>query len=159
MDSIAWRTVAQEFAFDGSWRDICVFGVDVQAWQRVVDKLRHARYELVYHRGGEVSELPAAAVDAFPAEGMADRMLSVRFAGVLANCHFFTLDEIEFDIDPREVQGQDQLDALLAFMRLLSDATGKDAVLTPENGPGFVVFRSRPNHAAVDYLPSTPPSP
>jgi hypothetical protein len=43
------------------------------------------------------------------------------------------------------------LDALLAFMRLLSDATGKDAVLTPKNCPQIVVFRSRPNRSAVEY--------
>jgi len=152
LDSVAWNNVAQEFAFDGSWRDIYVFDVDLQAWQRTLDELRrHARYELVYHRGGDVSELPAAAADAFPADGQADRMLSVKFAGVQANCHFFIPEEIEFDIDPREVQGQSQLNALLAFMRLLSDATGKDAVLTPENCPEVVVFRSRPNHAAVEY--------
>jgi hypothetical protein len=151
MGSVAWETVKQEFAFDGSWLDIYVFDADFQAWQRVLDELRHARYELVYHRAGAVTELPTAAADAFPADGQADRMLSVRFAGVQANCHFFTHDEIEFDIDPREVQGQSQLDALLAFMRCLSDATGKDAVLTPENCPEIVVFRSHPNHPAVEY--------
>ena len=78
-------------------------------------------------------------------------MLSVKFAGVLANCHFFARHEIEFDIDPREVHGQGQLDALLAFMRLLSDATGKDAVFTPENFREIVIFRSRPGQPGVEY--------
>jgi hypothetical protein len=151
LGSIGWETVAPEFASDGSWRDIYVFDVDLQAWQRALDALRQARYELVYHSAGAVTELPTAAADAFPAEGEADRMLSVKFAGVQANCHFFTRDEIEFDIDPREVQGQTQLDALLAFMRLLADATGKDAVLTPENCPEIVVFRRRPNQSGVEY--------
>lgn len=49
--------------------------------------------------------MPTAAADAFPADGEADRMLSVKFAGVQANCHFFTRDEIEFDIDLFRVPG------------------------------------------------------
>jgi hypothetical protein len=151
LGSVTWETVAQEFAFDGSWRDIYVSDTDVRTWQRVFDRLRQAPYELVYHRDGAATELPDTAADAFPAEGAADRMLSVKFAGVQANCHFFTRDEIEFDIDPREVIGQRQLDALLAFMCLLSDATGKDAVLTPENCPEIVVFRARPSQSAVEY--------
>ncbi len=151
MNGIAWDSVAEEFAFDGSWRDIYVSDTDLQAWQRVLDRLRQEAYKLVYHRAGNPTELPAAAADAFPAKGEADRMLSVYFAGVQANCHFFTRGEIEFYIDPREVQGQRQLDALLAFMRLLSDATGKDAVLTPENCPKIVVFRVRPRPFAVEY--------
>jgi hypothetical protein len=116
-----------------------------RAWQRVLDAIRHARYELVYRRSGAETRLPTAAADAFPAEDdEADRMLSVTFAGVQANCHFFTRDEIQFDVDPREVRGQNQLDALLAFMQLSSDATDKDAILTPENLPEIVVIRTRP---------------
>ncbi|WP_425618425.1 hypothetical protein NA78x_002130 [Anatilimnocola sp. NA78] len=151
MGTLAWETVAPEFAFDGSWRDIYVFDTDLQAWQRVLDRLRQGDYEFVYRRSGNVSELPVTAADAFPVDGEADRMLSVTFCDVLANCHFFTPDEIEFDIDPREVQGQGQLDSLLAFIRLLSDAAGKDAVLTPENCREILVFRSRPGQSAVEY--------
>jgi hypothetical protein len=149
--NLAWESVAQEFAFDGSLRDIYVFDVGLPAWQRVLDRLRQAEYELIYHRGDDVSELPPAAADALPPNDEDARMLSVKFYGILANCHFFTRDEIEFDIDPREIEGQRQLDALLAFMRLLSDATGKDAVLTPENCREIVIFRSRPGQSAIEY--------
>ena len=151
MDRLAWKTVSAEFAFDGGWRDIYVLDTDINVWQRVLDRIRHAAYDLVYYDGGNVSELPRTAVDAFPAEDGARRMLSIRVAEVLANCHFFTHDEIEFDIDPREVQGQRQLDGLLAFMQLLSDATGREAILTPENCREIVIFRSRPDQVAIEY--------
>src|SRR5689334_6636647 len=129
MDRLAWETVADEFAFDGSWRDIYILDTDMAAWQCVLDRLRQAEYDLVYYRDGEVSELPYAITDAFPAEGEAGLLLSVRFADVRANCHFFTPNEIEFDIDPREVQGQRQLEALLTFMRLLANTTHREAIL------------------------------
>jgi hypothetical protein len=47
--------------------------------------------------------------------------------------HFFGEFEIEFDLDPREVTGQPEFDDVVAFMGRLAAATGKVAVMTPEN--------------------------
>ena len=77
---------------------------------------------------------------------------SVRFCGVLANCHFFTPDEIEFDIDPREVVGQPQLDGVFEFMRSLAQSVGRDAILCPEGCSQIVIFRVRPDATAVEHL-------
>ena len=150
MSGLAWKDVKGEFAFDGSWRDIYVFGADMAAWQRMLDGLRSAGYDLAYLRDGKSTELPARAENAFPVEGECDRMLSVRFSGVLANCHFFMPEEIEFDIDPREVKGQAQLDALFGFMRCLAVSVSRDAVLCPENCSEIIIFRV-PADGAVEY--------
>src|ERR1700722_8405668 len=66
-------------------------------------------------------EIPASAEDAFLPEG--DRLLSVLVGGVLASCHFFTPEEIEFDIDRRGGE-QVQLEALLGFMQCLATSVG-----------------------------------
>jgi hypothetical protein len=50
-----------------------------------------------------------------------------------ASCHFFDPSEIEFDLDPREVHGQAEIDGLLGVMQVLAAATGKLALMTPEN--------------------------
>jgi len=142
MQGLAWGAVQEEFAFDGSWRDIYVLNTDMLAWQRMLDGLRTARYDLSYFRESKAAELPSCAEEPFPLEGECNRRLSARFCGVLANCHFFTKDEIEFDIDPREVFGQSQLDGLFGFMRCLAESVGKDAILCPENCSKIVVFRS-----------------
>ena len=151
MPGLAWAKVRGEFAFDGSWRDIFVLGTDLAARQRMLDALRAARYDLSYRRDGKPAELPASAEEAFPLEGECDRLLSVRFCGVLANCHFFRRDEIEFDIDPRELVGQPQLDGLFGFMRCLADAARRDATLCPENCPEAPIFRVRPGAAAIEW--------
>jgi len=70
---------------------------------------------------------------------------------VQANCHFFTVEEIEFDIDTREVKGQQELNALLEFMRCLAHATDKEAVLTAENMPEIVILRVRPGRTPIEY--------
>jgi len=51
------------------------------------------------------------------------------------NCHFFQNDDIELDLDPREVTGQAQLDALLEFMRDIGRTTSASVVLTPKMCP------------------------
>jgi hypothetical protein len=151
MTTLQWKAVRHEFVFDGSWRDIYVLGTDMAAWQRMLDGLRSAGYDLTYFRDSKPTELPATAVDAFPPlNGDYSCLLSVRFSGVLANCHFFTPKEIEFDIDPREVTGQAQLDPLLDFMRCLAASVGQDVILCPENSSHFVIFRVRSN-GVVEY--------
>jgi hypothetical protein len=153
MGEIAWDAVRDEFAFDASWRDIYVLETDITSWQRMLDGLRAAGYDLVYFRDNQPTELPVQAAQAFPLPDECDRLLLVRFAGVQANCHFFCAKDIEFDIDPREVIGQEQLDALLGFMRCLSQAVGKDAILTLENCPEIVIFCIRPGQSVVEHKP------
>ncbi|MEZ5436728.1 MAG: hypothetical protein R3F12_00015 [Lysobacteraceae bacterium] len=55
--------------------------------------------------------------------------------GVAVNCHFFTSDEIELDIDPREISSEAQHVSVLEFVSDLVAAVRKDATITPENSP------------------------
>jgi hypothetical protein len=41
---------------------------------------------------------------------------------VAIHCHFFGPDEIEFDVSPREVVGQTQLDGVCGFVRAIGRA-------------------------------------
>jgi hypothetical protein len=155
MSSLAWEAVQSEFLFDGGLRDIYVLGTDMAGWQRMLDGLRSADYDLRYFRDNNPTELPARAEDEFTNEREYCSLLSVQFGGILANCHFFCFEEIEFDIDPQEVSGQAQLDALLEFMQCLAAAVGQDAILCPENLPKNVIIRVTPEgyfeHRAVSW--------
>jgi hypothetical protein len=152
MQSLPWKTVRHEFAFDGAWRDIFVLGTDIDGWQRMLDGLRSSHQDISYFRNSEPMELPENAEDAFSPNGEDRPLLSVRFCGVLANSHFFTPEEIEFDIDPREVRGQERLDGVFAFMHTLADFVGHEVILCPENCPGVVIFRVRPGAAKVEHV-------
>jgi len=88
-----------------------------------------------------------------PEQGWADQLLSVDLHGPIANTHFFTETEIEFDLDPGEVASQRELDAVLQFMHLLANATGRETILTPENQEDIAIFRVRRNEARVEYMP------
>ena len=150
---VTWPEAQAEFYRDGSLRDLYVLHTTMDDWQRTLDALRASDLRCQYLRAKRPEPVPRSAVDAFPEAGYADRLLRVDLGGLFANTHFFTDAEIEFDLDPREIHGQDHLDSVLAFMRLLASATEKEAILTPENQPGIVIFRARPGVTAVDHSP------
>jgi hypothetical protein len=60
-------------------------------------------------------------------------MLVISIEAVQLNCHFFCLDEIELDVDPREVVTEADHLGVLNFVRDLSNSCNLPAVLTPEN--------------------------
>lgn len=78
--------------------------------------------------------------------------MSVVVSGVAINCHFFITEEIELDIDPREVQGEREHEAVLAFIASLSREIGVSALITPENGVDLPFLSFDPqNHAWAIY--------
>ena len=150
---LEWDRVRGEFYRDGSWRDIYVLGTSMGHWQRALDALRSSSFRMRYFRDGVESPLPSNVAEAFPEPGHADRLLSVDLDGPIANAHFFTESEIEFDLDPSEVHGQRELEALVRFMRLLANATGCEVILTPENQEHVRILRVRPNDPHVEHTP------
>ena len=154
---IDWSAVAHEFDWDGSLRDLYVHNTSTIDWQVVLDAIRTRYPPLTFLAHGLPSELPEIAAEVFPlsAQGTPP-VLGFSVGGVHVACHFFTPDEIEFDIDPREVTGPDQLRAILAFLETLSKLTGKPAVLTPENVSDEPIFRADPISGDAQYVP--PPS-
>lgn len=150
---LEWNQVSGEFYRDGSWRDIYVLGVGIEHWQRALDALRSSPLQMRYFRAGVESVLPSKATEAFGEPGWTDRLLSVDLHGPIANTHFFTETEIEFDLDPGEVGSQRELDSVLQFMHLLADATERETILTPENQRDIAIFRVRPDDVRVEYTP------
>jgi hypothetical protein len=128
---IYWDTCKQHFKWDGSWRDIYVAPASLNDWEAIFPFLR-VQQGVEFLRESRAVSLPEALDASFFSE--ARPTLRFRVGGVLVVFHFFTPEEIECDIDPREVTGQASLDAVLAFMRQLGDLTRKRVVLTPENG-------------------------
>ncbi|MFC7328059.1 hypothetical protein [Marinactinospora rubrisoli] len=69
-------------------------------------------------------------------------------ADVLAIFRFHADDEVDFDIDVRELQGQERLDAFRGFLRELGRRLGKPVLMDPESDfghpvPGFDVEADR----------------
>jgi hypothetical protein len=132
---VEWRNVAEGFASDGALRDIYIFDTSVHEWQAVYDVIR-ASYPLVLRRGGD---LPANVRDLLNWEEVPT--LTVDPENLDIACHFFDVEEIEFDLLPNRITSQADLDRVCQFLTVIGRAARKDAVLTMENCRDWVVLR------------------
>ena len=80
--------------------------------------------------------------------------LQIKIDGIALHSYFFCREEIDFDIDPREVGQAHALQHVLEFFGRIADLLNKDVVITPEGAREFVIFRLRPGSDLVDYRQS-----
>ena len=129
---IRWDTCKEDFRADGSLRDIYITPATVTDWRALYPLLRV--YPGVEYSVDDVVQPPPDSIE----EALAVRlsgspMLRFRVGRALVVFHFFSEEEIECDFVPNEITSQADLDALLAFVRQLGDATRKRVMITPEN--------------------------
>jgi hypothetical protein len=127
-----WKQCRWVFEWDGSWRDLYVHDTTLADWQKLIDMLRESSYRLMFKQG-ESGVMPVAVADVFEQVYAYSALLSVNVGDLTLNACFFTTDEIEFDLDPREVRSELELRQLLCFMNEIAHLLGKDVDLTPEN--------------------------
>jgi len=148
-----WEDYKVEFEFDGSWLDIYVLSTTVSDWQLLFDFLRSDVYEFSYTIDEEKTVLPILAKQIFDERQDFSPLLQVNLGSVVLNCHFFTDEEIEFDIDPREIQSERQAEAIFTFMRQIGQTLNKEVILTPENMQDAPIFKFLPSVGEVQYIP------
>lgn len=75
----------------------------------------------------------------------------VHMGSTTLNCHFFTDEEIEFDLDPSDMRPE-LLPDVLSFLKILGRATSKPVILTVENAPEAAIMRFEPTNKEVEYV-------
>lgn len=152
-------TLLKPAADDGALCDILVFDATEADWQRVIDALRSWTPIPTYKRDGQVLPFPEQ-VSNLLADPEVGHLLAVTENGVGFNCHFFDRDEIEFDIDPREVTDAGKAETVARFVTLLGNITGKEVVLTEEGGRlETVIGRWVPETGTLAWTPQPYMSP
>ena len=138
---------ADAFFVDGTLRDIIVSNTTIENWQKFYDELRLGRYELSY-KCGDSSTLPTNVGKLLTGRGLHDECprLSVKLGSNALNCFFYGEEEIEFDLDPRDVRSEEELLQVTDFMRMLGKCLEKDVCLTEENAHDFELIRYRHEH-------------
>jgi hypothetical protein len=115
----------EAFAWDGSWRDIYVLGTDAGDWDRLLPAITSSDYSPSHLVEGEPAALPSGFDTGHLVLTLAERFT--------LDCYFFAVDEIEFSLDPREVRGPHEFEALVSFIAHIGRTVGKTVLLTPEN--------------------------
>jgi hypothetical protein len=142
---INWETCRKEFAPDGALRDIYVLGTNIDHWKKLFEILKSFSAP-EYCVDGDVHPIPAGVEEIFDIRAAASPLLRFRKAGVTVVCHFFCVDQIELNVDPREVSSVEAFDGLTGLLKLLGDSLDRRVIMS---------YESDEQHPFITYEPST----
>lgn len=148
MPDLLWDEVKNFFDPDlmGALPDLFVPGASVEDWQALFGLIQTRNWQWRYSEG--LTELPlplAAAVLARSADSEIAELRVWPVPGVLAIFRIMSADEIDFDVDLRELQGQAGVDVLCGFLAEIGRELGKPVVMTSEGGS--------PTHPILGFNP------
>ena len=133
-----WNDVYQVFELDGSLRDILVRETSITDWEKLLS-LSLQLGKISYRCDGEDAILSDCAAELLSNKEHAHCMMA-DLGGPVANTHFFSCEEIELDIDPREINSQASLDKVLNLCSKLSLVLERDVAITEENHPEEILL-------------------
>ncbi|MFD5323541.1 hypothetical protein [Streptomyces sp. NPDC127092] len=143
MTDLLWDDVECFFDPDlmGALPDVRVPGASVEEWQAVLDLVGERGWKHQYSEGELVLPVPRAEdVLSRPSDAECPALRVWPTADVLAIFRFHTDQEVDFDLDLRELQGQDRLDVFCGFLREIGRRLGKPVLMDPEGDPGRPVL-------------------
>jgi hypothetical protein len=143
VSDLLWEDVRNFFDPDlmGSLPDVRVPGASVDDWQAVLDLVRSTGWEFEYSVGEYVLPLPRAkAVLSRPADAEQPYLHVRPVPGVRAIFRFYAAEEIDFDVDLRQLQGQERLDVFCGFLSAIGRRLVKPVLLDPEGDYGHPVL-------------------
>jgi len=150
-----WSQLAPDFQADGSLRDIYVLRTSLSDWALVWRALMASPDRLSFSIDGEAAELPLDIKEIFGLRDAHSIMASFAVGNQRLNCHFFDEGEIEFDLDPRHVNGLADVEPVVQFIVMLGRAVSKEVRLTPENAQDLIIARYDPVRDEVIWNPLT----
>ncbi|MFF8882079.1 hypothetical protein [Streptomyces flaveolus] len=143
MADLLWDEVKWFFDPDllGSLPDLRVPDASVEDWQAVLDLVAEKGWKRRYSEGGRVLPVPRAEdVLSRPADAECPDLRVWPVADVSAIFRFHADDEVDFDVDLRELQGQERLDVFCDFLREIGRRLGKPVLMDPEGDHGHPVL-------------------
>jgi hypothetical protein len=148
---VTWSHAAEDFAPDGSLRDIYVRHVSADDWESLYRWLI-GTYPNVFTRDGIQIDPPPSVEFIWQDRAVAFNRLMLDVGGLRVNCHFFQSDDLELDLRPEEVVNEDRFAALTSLMEGLGRLVNKNVVLTYQNGKDDAVFLEfRPEDGGLTY--------
>ncbi|MEV5160514.1 hypothetical protein [Streptomyces sp. NPDC053728] len=139
MADLLWDDVRGFFDPDlmGTLPDVLVPGASVEDWQAVLDLVDVRGWKHRYSEGESVLPVPRAeTVLSRQADAECPQLRVWMAADVLVIFRFYSSHEIDFDVDLREVQGQERLDLICGFLTAIGRRLEKPVLMDAEGGDG-----------------------
>jgi hypothetical protein len=139
-----WTDVSEDWEDEGGLRDVFVFETKVGDWQRLLDLFR-SRWPSTYSEDGNSETMPADVQTIFQVrEKRAVRWQIQAAPRIHINCHFFWPEEIEFDLDPRQINTQADFDVVCEFIRSIGAILQKTVSVCWEGDARAEIMRYDP---------------
>ena len=113
---------------EGALRDIVIQPASLDQCERCIRWVRYS-YRTSYSEDGQELEWKGSYAEAVAACEAHSTLLQANVEGALYNCHCFSSEYLEFDVDPREFTDEVRRQGLLDFMRGLALQADQDVAL------------------------------
>jgi len=133
--------------------EIHVYNTSTDDWSRVWNFLLLEPTRLSFSVDAEVTSPPLTVGEVFDLRHAHATTASYALGKQRLNCHFFNEQEIEFDLDPRDVTGPIELLQMIGFFEKLFHLTKKQVFLTHENASDAIVARFDPVSGSFLWVP------
>ena len=136
----SWNDIQWIFESDGSLRDIYIQDISLLQWGKLIDHL-NASFNLTYSDRDKIDKEYVIEYLRDTSGEMESKSLTIHLGQIKVNCYFFLQEQIEFDIDPKEVNSLSDFEKIEKFMTSISETLQEQVTLTAENSPEFPLFK------------------
>src|SRR5262249_55923341 len=157
---VHWDDVREWFnpEANGSLPDVRVPDTTIVDWQTFIDLIRSKGWAFEYSKDGRILRLPDRVEDMLDGHAGVSTLLKVwPVPEVLVNVFPYAAEQIDGDVDLRELQGQERLDVLCGFLWDIGRALSKPVWMTPEGAPDRPLLGYRVEAERVVFLAAPPP--
>jgi len=132
-----WQIIKEEIYYqDGSWRDIYVLGTTWEDWRKWI-LLVNQTYQVKFYNGltqqTEIGINTEAVHSYLTGKTDLTNSATVKLGAITIKCYFFTDQEIEIDIDPREIVSIEDHNLFIEYMTTVSICLNKPVIMTAES--------------------------
>ncbi|EMD22292.1 hypothetical protein [Amycolatopsis azurea] len=137
MSDLHWDEVKSFFDPDlmGTLPDVIVPNASAEDWQTVFDLVKARGWQWEFRQADTTPPLPSAAEALARLEdGEVGELHVFPVPEMLVIFRLMSAEEIDFDVDLRELQGQAGVDKLCGFLAEIGRKLGKPVLMLPEGG-------------------------
>ena len=135
-----WENINWIFKPDGSLRDIYIQNTSIEDWGKLIDLL-NSEYNLKYLSKNKIDKDEVLKYLKDETGEVECSTASIQIENIKINCHFFLIEQIEFDIEPSEIKTKSDFEKVVSFMNLISSTLKKQITLTGENKANFPLVK------------------
>lgn len=146
MNDLSWSFIKENIYYqDGSLRDIYVFNTNKGDWSKWID-LVNQKYRVEFYNGQTQQKSDSISkkevFDYLDKKTDLINAATIWLGNIAVQCYFFSVDEIENDISPKEINSPDAHQEVINYLTTLSAALGKKVVLTAESDTSIIYIEA-----------------